>query len=54
MDVNDIYNNFNSKEKELIELIKKGYTFKEVANILDKDIKYVYNIIYRIRSKINK
>ena len=54
LDVNDIYNNFNSKEKELIELIKKGYTFKEVANILDKDIKYVYNIIYRIRSKINK
>ena len=54
LDVNDIYNNFNSKEKELIELIRKGYTFKEVASILDKDIKYVYNIIYRIRSKINK
>lgn len=54
LDANDIYNNFNSKEKELIELIKKGYTFKEVASILDKDIKYVYNVVYHIRNKINK
>ena len=54
LDANDIYNNFNSKEKELIELIRKGYTFKEVASILDKDIKYVYNVVYHIRNKINK
>ena len=48
------YDGLIESEKEIIELLKSGYSYSEIADILNKDIKYVYNIIYRIKNKLKE
>ena len=44
---------FSSFEKKVLELTKKNYKPKEIADILQCDVKRIYNCICRIKSKIN-
>jgi DNA-directed RNA polymerase specialized sigma24 family protein len=32
----------------------EGYSFEEIANILNKDMKAIYNTFFRIKEKIKK
>ena len=41
-------------EKQVFDLRLKGYSFEEIANILNKDMKAIYNTFFRIREKIKK
>ena len=41
-------------EKKAFDLRLKGYSFEEIANILNKDLKAIYNTFFRIREKIKK
>jgi len=47
-----IENCLNENEKQVIYLKIDGYKYKEIADILGKDIKYVDNIIQRIKNKL--
>jgi len=47
-----IENCLNENEKQVIYLKIEGYKYKEIADILGKDIKYVDNIIQRIKNKL--
>jgi hypothetical protein len=46
--------NFSSFEEEVIYLKTRNYKPREIAKILDCDIKSVYNCICRIKNKYNK
>lgn len=52
LNIEDMYNNLSDKEKQIIVYLKDNYSYKEIADILNKDVKYVYNIIYRIKNKL--
>lgn len=41
----------SDKENEIFELRLKGLSNKEMASLLDKDIKYIENSMYRIKNK---
>jgi RNA polymerase sporulation-specific sigma factor len=41
-------------EKKVFDLRLKGYSFEEIANILNKDMKAIYNTFFRIKEKIKK
>lgn len=41
-------------EKEVFELKINGFTYKEIANLLKKDVKVIDNCIQRIKSKVKK
>lgn len=41
----------SDKENEIFELRLKGLSNKEIASLLDKDIKYIENSMYRIKNK---
>ena len=41
-------------ERKVFDLRLKEYTFDEIADMLNKDIKSIYNTFQRIRQKIKK
>ena len=41
-------------ERKVFDLKIKGYTFEEIANMLNKDVKSIYNTFQRIKMKIKK
>ena len=41
-------------ERKVFNLRLKEYTFEEIADMLNKDIKSIYNTFQRIRQKIKK
>ena len=41
-------------ELKVFELKIKGYSFEEIANTLNKDVKSIYNTFHRIKIKIKK
>lgn len=41
-------------EKEVLELKINGFTYKEIANLLEKDAKAIDNCIQRIKFKVKK
>lgn len=43
-----------SFEKQVFDLRLKGYSFEEIAQELNKDMKAIYNTFFRIREKIRK
>ena len=51
---NDIRNILTDFEKKVFNLRIKGYSFEEIANTLNKDIKSIYNTFWRIKEKIKK
>ena len=50
----EIYEELTKFEKEVFDLKIKGYNFEEIANILDRDIKSIYNTFHRIKQKSKK
>ena len=50
----DIYEELTKFEKEVFDLKIKGYNFEEIANILDRDVKSIYNTFHRIKQKSKK
>ena len=41
-------------EKEIYELLIHDFSYEDISSILNRDIKYVYNTVSRIRVKIRK
>lgn len=41
-------------ERKVFDLKIKGYCFEEIANVLNKDVKSIYNTFQRIKMKIKK
>lgn len=50
----EIYEELTKFEKEVFDLKIKGYNFEEIANILDRDVKSIYNTFHRIKQKSKK
>lgn len=46
--------NFTEFEKNVFKLKYEGYSFEEIANTLNKDIKSIYNTFQRIKNKVKK
>lgn len=44
-------NNFSKFEKEVLNYLIRGYSYREIAQILTKDLKSIDNTIQRIRKK---
>ena len=57
-DANLLYNKIKSVltnfEDNVFELKIRGFSYKEIADILDIENKDIYNAIDRIKNKINK
>lgn len=55
---NRLLTNLNDKlsdiEKEVFELKLSGFSYKEIANLLEKDSKSIDNCIQRIKTKLKK
>ena len=49
-----IEKNLTKFEKNVFKLKMDGYNFEEIAKIIDKDIKSIYNTFQRIKNKIKK
>lgn len=52
--IDEIEKNLTEFEHKVFKLKVNGYTFEEIANILDKDIKSIYNTFHRIKLKTKK
>ena len=52
--LNDIKKVLTNFEEEVFELLISGFTYKEIAKILDKDQKSIDNARERIKAKIRK
>lgn len=52
--IEDIKNNLTEFEYKVFSLKLDGYNFEEIGNILNKDIKSIYNTFHRAKSKIKK
>ena len=50
----EIKNNLTEFEKDVFKYKIDGYSFEEIANTLNKDLKSIYNTFHRIKSKIKK
>ena len=46
--------NFSKFEKEVLNYLLRGYSYREIAQILTKDLKSIDNTIQRIRKKWNE
>lgn len=49
---NKIEESLSPSEKDVYKLLINGFKYNEISEILQKDIKQIYNTIQRIRSKI--
>lgn len=52
--INKIKDSLTDLESQVFELMLSNFTYKEIADILDKDIKSVDNTIQRIKTKVKK
>lgn len=52
--INKINECLTEFEREVFKMKIKGYTFDEIANTLNKDVKSIYNTFHRIKMKIKK
>lgn len=52
--VNEIRKILTDFERQVFDLRIKGYSFEEIGNELNKDMKSIYNTLQRIRLKIKK
>lgn len=50
----EIKKNLTEFENDVFKLKIDGYSFEEIANTLNKDIKSIYNTFHRIKLKIRK
>lgn len=52
--INTVKNVLTDFERRVFDLKIKDYSFEEIAKILNKDVKSIYNTFQRIKSKIKK
>ena len=52
--ITSIKKNLTDFEKRVFDLKLKDYSFEEIAKLLNKDVKSIYNTFQRIKSKIRK
>lgn len=52
--LNELNNQLTNLEKQVFELKKNDFNYKEIAEILDKDPKVIDNTIQRIKIKLKK
>ena len=52
--INEIKDNLTEFEFRVFSLKMDGYSFEEIANTLNKDVKSLYNTFHRVKSKIKK
>ena len=52
--INTVKNFLTDFERRVFDLKIKDYSFEEIAKILNKDVKSIYNTFQRIKSKIKK
>ena len=52
--INKIEKNLTEFERNVFDYKIKGYSFEEIANTLNKDVKSIYNTFQRIKLKIRK
>jgi len=52
--IKKIYSNLTNFEVQVAELKINGFDYREIAEILDKDLKSIDNAIQRIRTKLRK
>ena len=52
--IKEIYSHLTNFEVQVAELKINGFEYREIAEILDKDIKSIDNAIQRIRTKLKK
>ncbi len=50
--INSINSKLSSAEKDVFDLLINGFNYKEIADILNKDVKSIDNTIQRIKNKI--
>lgn len=50
----DIENNLTEFERYVFKYRVEGYSFEEIANILNRDIKSIYNTFHRLKGKVKK
>ena len=50
--INSINSKLSSAEKDAFDLLINGFNYKEIADILNKDVKSIDNTIQRIKNKI--
>ena len=50
----DIENNLTKFEREVFNYRLDGYSFEEIANTLNRDIKSIYNTFHRLKGKIKR
>ena len=52
--IEEIKNKLTKFEYKVFKLKVTGYSFEEIANNLDRDIKSIYNTFHRVKEKIKK
>ena len=52
--IDKVRNNLTDFEGKVFDYKIDGYSFEEIANTLNKDLKSIYNTFHRIKSKIKK
>lgn len=52
--IDDIRNLLTVFERKVFDMKIDGYSFEEIANTLNKDLKAIYNTFHRIKTKIKK
>ena len=52
--IGKIRKNLTDFEGKVFDYKIDGYSFEEIANTLNKDLKSIYNTFHRIKSKIKK
>ena len=52
--ISKVRKNFTDFEDKVFNYKMDGYSFEEIANTLNKDLKSIYNTFQRVKSKIRK
>ena len=52
--MDDLIKNLTDFEKDVLKSKIDGYSFEEIANTLNKDVKSIYNTFHRIKLKFKK
>ena len=52
--IEEIKDNLTDFEYRVFKLKYDGYNFEEIANILNKDVKSIYNTFHRVKLKVKK
>ena len=52
--IKELEKNFTKFERDVFKFKIDGYSFEEIANILNRDVKSIYNTFQRIKIKVKK